>query len=904
MFKRKFISIGLIILSTSLLITACKQKTDKTPLTEEKNIRVTQKIEAPVLTPPKHENETAVKDISDSAQKDMALNTTPTNESQAAETSDVSVNPTETVTPEKPLINPPESMPAGEDAPTAPQSMPAKTEPDTIKSLGTTVLEMNTDADVNNTPKEIATTLIVPPEPTETEDTLKTKTEATEVTFSPKIVDAKTNIDIILDASGSQTALFSATVSSKFDIQKRAVEDIILSLKQTEFPRNVGIRIFGSEKPLTNRDCSDTKLIYPVSEPDLDSIKEILAPLEAKGESPIAAALDAASNDFPPMTNVDQIIVLIADGMDTCETDPCETAKAIHTNFPNTSIHVIGFDISQEDAQKIECIASNSDGKFHLARNESELRKALDEAVNSKVPYNLRLSTVVGATPISTSITVFKGSSNEIVKKTDSFGTKLLSLPAGIYDIMVEYAGSPELKKPVKVIKGVQILEKTKVEQTINFDFGAITLSTTDANAKLTNATYEIRAAGSPKLFAEANSFSDSQTIFLEPGSYDITAIQEGIAAEQVSITEQNITVKQGESISVPFLFQEGTITMKGITTQNIPLPFIFQIYKSDNSNKVFTSGALTNEGGNVTISPGSYDIIFIGQDPEMIANPRTKVSGIIVKASETTKVVVSFEMGALTLNALDNTGKPIPAIFNIKILPEGDIIAKVSLSTTEKSVTIPIPPGKYEVLASKLIDTEPKPTVLITNIEITATQPISKTAQFILGTLRVRGTNAKGQAINSSFSVYRGGTDDLFVTAPPSSDWITFEVPEGIYDVSALNMEDEQNTKPPIWIKDIDVKVGKQVSHEAIFTAGKLKIIGRGANNQIIKCHFKIFKYGSDHQLVGGDTGDDWQIFEIQPDSYYLEAGYVDPEASVLLKKWINIKVDENEILEVILNF
>jgi hypothetical protein len=55
---------------------------------------------------------------------------------------------------------------------------------------------------------------------------------------------------------------------------------------------------------------------------------------------------------------------------------------------------------------------------------------------------------------------------------------------------------------------------------------------------------------------------------------------------------------------------------------------------------------------------------------------------------------------------------------------------------------------------------------------------------------------------------------------------------------------------------------------------------------------------------LISGDTGDDWQIFDIQPGNYYLEAGYVDPEASVLLKKWISFKVGENELREERLRF
>jgi hypothetical protein len=699
-------------------------------------------------------------------------------------------------------------------------------------------------------------------------------------------------------------SFFGTTARTKFALQKDALLDVILSLKGTEFPRNVGVRIFGSAKPVSENDCSDTTLLYPVSEPNLDRLKEVLADLIPQGESPLGASLSAAAQDFPPMTGVDQMIVLITDGVDTCDADPCQIARDIHIKNPQTSIQVIGFDLSQSDAEKVRCIADESDGKFYLARNEEELRKSLDEAINSKIPYNLRLATTVGATPIPVSITIYKSGTNKIIKSDTSFGTKLISLPSGTYDILVEYTASPEFKKPSKMIKGVEILERTKVEQKINFDFGRVTLSATDAEGQLTKARYEIRPTGKAEAVAEMRTFDQAQSVFLPPGTYDITVEQEGILPERIRLTEKGVEVKSGEPLSLDFLFQEGTLNLKGLTTQKEPIPFIYQIFKSETPEQIYASGAFEKDGGEVTLSPGQYDIIFIGQDPAMSVSPRSKATNIPVRASETSEVMATFEMGTLVLKALNGADKPVPAEFDIRSLPSGESLLKIQTPKGEESLTVPIPPGKYEILASKIISTTPKPTTLIPNVEVSATQPVERTVRFDYGTLRVRGRNAKEQPIKTSFDVYRSGIDESFGIAEPSNEWTIFELPAGLYDIRAINVESESKVEAPIWMKDIEVKTGQQVSLETIFTAGKLKIIGRGANNVIIDCQFKVFEYGSDRELIKGETGDDWQIFEIQPGSYYLEAGYVDPEASVLLKKWINIKVAENEILEVILYF
>ena len=173
-----------------------------------------------------------------------------------------------------------------------------------------------------------------------------------------------------------------------------------------------------------------------------------------------------------------------------------------------------------------------------------------------------------------------------------------------------------------------------------------------------------------------------------------------------------------------------------------------------------------------------------------------------------------------------------------------------------------------------------------------------------MLGTLRLLGRNAKESPIRTQFTIYRAASDELVTKAPPSSDWMVFDLAPGRYDALAVDMSGNAESRPMIWIRDIKVDDGKTVSHEAIFTAGKLKVIGRGPNNRIITCTFKVFRYGSDRELINGATGDDWEIFEIEPGKYYIEASWHDEEQSVTLKKWINIGIGENEIVELVIRF
>lgn len=718
------------------------------------------------------------------------------------------------------------------------------------------------------------------------------------------MVKAETNVNIILDASGSQSAPFGGK-EVKFDLQRTALSDVILQLKQTDFPRNIGVRVFGAQKPLDQHDCADTQQIYPVGAPDLDAIQKLMAPLSAQGESPIAAALEAASKDLPQGTAIDQIIVLIADGTDTCGVDPCQTAKAIHVANPKIMINVIGFDLSQEDIEKIQCIATNSEGKFYLARNENELRRSLDEAVSSTIPYNLRLTTVAGATPIPTTITILKAGTDQAVKTETSFGSKSLRLTPGSYDILVEYTGSPELKKPSKIIKGVEILERTKVEQEINFDLGSLTVSTIDTYGKLAPAMYAVTRSGTQEKVAQIDSGAGAATFFLTPGTYDIIAEQKEALPERLALSESNVEVKTGESVEKSFRFQKGTLGLKGLTTQNVNIPFLFQIYKGDKPDQLVASGAFGADGGSVSLAPGSYDIIFVGQDPAMMANPRTKASGVTVIAAETNDITANFEMGALKLSAVDSQNNPVQAEFTINVQNTQEEMGKFAMTDAATPVNVSIPPGMYDVIASSTKQViEPKPTVLLSGVEVTTAAPAERVAKFVFGTMRLRGRSAKEQPLETKFMLYKSGTDEVIASAPPSSDWLTFQIAPGRYDGMAENLSAEGEVKPTLKLQELLVEESKQTSYEAIFTAGKLKVIGRGPNNKVITCHFKVYQYGADTELINGDTGDDWQTFDIQPGNYYVEAGYVDPVQSVLLKKWINLKVGENEVVEMILRF
>ena len=200
----------------------------------------------------------------------------------------------------------------------------------------------------------------------------------------PLAVQAKTvNIEYILDASGSMVELMGGEM--KIDIAKRTLSDLVGRLPQdaAEVDLNAGLRIYGHRTGATEDPaigCKDTALEVPIEGVPVESIREKIAGIKARGRTPIAYSLRQALNDFPPSGDGENIIILISDGKETCGGDPCAVAKELHESGIRLKIHVVGFDIKPEEREQLECIAKVTGGEYFAADSAADLGKALSKA--------------------------------------------------------------------------------------------------------------------------------------------------------------------------------------------------------------------------------------------------------------------------------------------------------------------------------------------------------------------------------------------------------------------------------------------------------------------------------------------------------------------------------------------
>lgn len=211
-----------------------------------------------------------------------------------------------------------------------------------------------------------------------------------------------TRILFILDASNS--------MNSSWGTQTRiqAAKDVLnLELEELRGVPNteIALRIYGHQSFVNNneQDCNDTKLEVPFGTNNLDAIKNKIRNLEAKGATPIARSLEAAAADFPD-TLAKNIIILITDGLESCDNDPCIIAKKLKEKGVKVTPFVIGLGMDLSYLDKFKCIGSYSD-----AEDKESFKKVFNTILNTiliKTSVQINLNDNTGK-PTETNVSMF-----------------------------------------------------------------------------------------------------------------------------------------------------------------------------------------------------------------------------------------------------------------------------------------------------------------------------------------------------------------------------------------------------------------------------------------------------------------------------------------------------------------
>ncbi len=177
---------------------------------------------------------------------------------------------------------------------------------------------------------------------------------------------------LVLDASGSMWGQING--KPKIEIARDTIKNIMSTWDQKI---HLGLSAYGHRR---KGDCNDIQTLHPVGPANREQIINSVNSLKPKGKTPLSDAVRAAAQELK-YTEGKATVILVSDGKETCEANPCEVGKALENLGIDFTVHVVGFDIKGNESKGLQCLAKNTGGLYLPAKDAGQLKKALQTVV-------------------------------------------------------------------------------------------------------------------------------------------------------------------------------------------------------------------------------------------------------------------------------------------------------------------------------------------------------------------------------------------------------------------------------------------------------------------------------------------------------------------------------------------
>jgi len=184
---------------------------------------------------------------------------------------------------------------------------------------------------------------------------------------------------ILFVFDGSQSMYGRWETGAKIDVAQRLMGQMLDSLQDIQDAGNfqLALRVYGHQKSVPPQDCSDTRLEVPFGKGNIYKIKRVLKSITPRGTTPIAGSLMKAANDFTPCEDCRNIIILITDGVEACDGDPCIVSKRLQKEGIVLKPFVIGIGLDEDFKSSFECV-----GTYFDAADENTFKNVLGVVIS------------------------------------------------------------------------------------------------------------------------------------------------------------------------------------------------------------------------------------------------------------------------------------------------------------------------------------------------------------------------------------------------------------------------------------------------------------------------------------------------------------------------------------------
>jgi Ca-activated chloride channel family protein len=182
---------------------------------------------------------------------------------------------------------------------------------------------------------------------------------------------AEPKLLIIYDSSNSMWGELS-DASRKYEEGRTALANL---LDSDLGGRDIGFRAYGHRDP---QDCQDTELMVPFGPADAraSEISTAVSSIRPTGKTPITFSLTEGLKDLGDSRGD---ILLITDGLETCDADPCDLVRAWSDTGIDIKVHVVGIGLNTVEQAAMQCLTAATDGTYLDAQSAATLTAALED---------------------------------------------------------------------------------------------------------------------------------------------------------------------------------------------------------------------------------------------------------------------------------------------------------------------------------------------------------------------------------------------------------------------------------------------------------------------------------------------------------------------------------------------
>ena len=445
--------------------------------------------------------------------------------------------------------------------------------------------------------------------------------------------------------------------------------------------RDIGYRAYGHRTP---GDCRDSELVTNFGPLDTvrPSIVETLGNARPTGKTPITYSLQEGLKDFNGGSGD---ILLISDGIETCDADPCELMREWKASNVSIRVHVVGVGLNDMERTAMTCIAEESGGIYLDADSSDGFSEALGEVAESietasdpePVEQTGSHAIVIRAVDANgreyrARGDIFLDDEKIATANSKGYGRNVVEGP-GEYELMVgPLLRDGSIYRPVRQMVTVESAGETRVEVLV------------EAPARVTAKFIE---DGEPHPGSNISAWQDGEEVFTfrakdealaAPGEYEFRA--EPNADNKLSVRETLI-----EDTDTELLFE-----------LNKTVRFMI-VYRLPNGETIKRNGELWQDGEKVYSTYKRFSEARPGVYQHRSGDQNLPIDGVEVEITDDEQVIeVPVEAGFITITFADTienyAREKIPNRAQLYSLDRGNS------DYSQPGRPIAVKPGRYAV--------------------------------------------------------------------------------------------------------------------------------------------------------------------------------------------------------------